>query len=129
MSACDPAALAPGQSAGMPGTATAAGRHAARPLLRLHLRIPFGPPAHDAVLATLHADDDSAGTRGFARWVPMQDHAFLPEQDGLHLGPGETRRIRLMHESGAAAPAGAIPSGEIYAIDAERPARYDAPPG
>ncbi|MCO4892565.1 glycoside hydrolase family 2 protein [Cupriavidus sp. WGtm5] len=124
----------------------------------------FGPPAHDVVLATLHADDDSAGaplsqavylpdrsaaalaapelrgsvecvqgqwwlhvgTRRFARWVHIEDHAFLPEQDWFHLGPGETRRIRLMHESGPAAPAGAIPSGEIYAINADRPASYDA---
>jgi beta-mannosidase len=123
----------------------------------------FGPPAHDVVLATLHADDsDSAplsqavylpdrsagalhapelhgsvecvqgewwltvGTRRFARWVHIEDHAFVPERDWFHLGPAETRRIRLMHENVPGAAAGAIPSGEIYAINADGPASYDA---
>ncbi|SOZ17513.1 hypothetical protein CBM2604_B10130 [Cupriavidus taiwanensis] len=31
-----------------------------------------------------------------------------------------------MHESGPAAAASAIPSGEIYAIDTDRPASCDA---
>ncbi|AQV96192.1 glycoside hydrolase [Cupriavidus necator] len=68
----------------------------------------------------------TVGTRRFARWVHIEDHAFLPEQDWFHLGPGETRRIRLMNESGAGTLAGAIPSGEIYAINADQPASYDA---
>ncbi|SOY93538.1 conserved hypothetical protein [Cupriavidus taiwanensis] len=80
----------------------------------------FGPPAHDVVLAPLHADHDSTGT-------PLSQAVYLPDQDWFHLGPGETRLIRLMHESGAATAAGAIPSGEIYAINADRPASYDAP--
>lgn len=68
----------------------------------------------------------TVSTRRFARWVHIEDHAFVPAQDWFHLGPGETRRIRLKIESGAGARAGAIPSGEIYAINADQPATYDA---
>lgn len=62
----------------------------------------------------------------FARWVHIDDHAYLPETDWFHLGPGESRRIRLMHDTAGMAGAGAIPSGEIAALNADRPLAYDA---
>jgi len=68
----------------------------------------------------------TVGTRRFARWVHVDDHAFQPEQDWFHLGPGESRRIRLMHDGHTGTPSGAIPSGEIHAVNADRPVSYDA---
>jgi len=68
----------------------------------------------------------TVSARRFARWVHIEDHAFLPEQDWFHLGPGEQRRIRLMHDGGTGTAAGTIPSGEIYAINADYPASYDS---
>jgi beta-mannosidase len=44
--------------------------------------------------------------------VHIDDHAYLPETDWFHLGPGESRRIRLMRMRPAPAGASAIPSGE-----------------
>ncbi|QET05612.1 glycoside hydrolase family 2 protein [Cupriavidus pauculus] len=64
------------------------------------------------------------GTRRFARWVHVDDHAFVAEHDWFHLGPGETRRVRLMHEAAAAGSAHAIPSGEIHALNADSPVFY-----
>ncbi|MEN7528820.1 glycoside hydrolase family 2 protein [Cupriavidus sp. DL-D2] len=61
----------------------------------------------------------------FARWVHIEDHAYLPEADWFHLGPGASRRIRLMHEAGGAAGIGAIPSGEVSALNADRAVGYD----
>ncbi|SDD36478.1 beta-mannosidase [Cupriavidus sp. YR651] len=68
----------------------------------------------------------TVSTERFARWVHIEDHAFRPAQDWFHLGPGESRRIRLMHETPAPGAAGAIPSGEISALNADRPVPYDA---
>lgn len=65
-------------------------------------------------------------TRRFARWVHVEDAAFRPVENWFHLGPGEARRIRLMHDPGRQVAADAIPSGEIYALNAERPADYCA---
>lgn len=62
----------------------------------------------------------------FARWVHIEDHAFRPELDWFHLGPGESRRIRLMNEGGGGGGGDAIPSGEISALNAERALSYDA---
>lgn len=61
----------------------------------------------------------------FARWVHIEDHACLPEADWFHLGPGDVRRIRLMHDAAQATPVGAIPSGEVWALNAPRPVGYD----
>ena len=68
----------------------------------------------------------TVSTRRFARWVHIEDHAFRPVHDWFHLGPGESRRIRLMHETLEGRNADAIPSGEISALNAERPVSYDA---
>ncbi|MEK7695016.1 MAG: glycoside hydrolase family 2 protein [Pseudomonadota bacterium] len=67
----------------------------------------------------------TVGTRRFARWVHIVDHALQPEADWFHLGPGETRRIRLMHDAGVTSGASAIPSGEVSALNASRPVSYD----
>ncbi|KJK25228.1 glycoside hydrolase [Burkholderiaceae bacterium 16] len=65
-------------------------------------------------------------TQRFARWVHIEDHVFQPAQDWFHLAPGESRRIRLMHEGGSHALGALIPSGEIHAINADRPVSYNA---
>jgi len=67
----------------------------------------------------------TVGTRRFARWVHIEDHAWLPETDWFHLGPGESRRIRLMHDAADAMHARAIPSGEVWALNAPRSVSYD----
>lgn len=67
----------------------------------------------------------TVSTRRFARWVHVEDHAWLPETDWFHLGPGESRRIRLMHDAAALTHAGAIPSGEVAALNAPRSVSYD----
>lgn len=68
----------------------------------------------------------TVSARRFARWVHIEDHALRPELDWFHLGPGEARRIRLMNEGGGGGGGDAIPSGEISALNAERPLSYDA---
>jgi beta-mannosidase len=65
-------------------------------------------------------------TQRFARWVHIEDDVYQPAQDWFHLAPGESRRIRLMHEGGSQAPGALNPSGEIHAINAERPISYGA---
>jgi len=64
------------------------------------------------------------GTRRFARWVHVDDHAMVPEQDWFHLGPGESRRVRLMHDAASTGGADVIPSGEISALNAQTPVFY-----
>ncbi|CAG9181935.1 glycoside hydrolase family 2 protein [Cupriavidus pampae] len=64
------------------------------------------------------------GTRRFARWVHVDDHAMVPEQDWFHLGPGESRRVRLKHDAASAGGAPVIPSGEISALNAQTPVFY-----
>lgn len=61
----------------------------------------------------------------FARWVHIEDHAYLPEAEWFHLGPGQSRRIRLMHDACGNATTGAIPSGEVSALNAPQPVSYD----
>lgn len=67
----------------------------------------------------------TVSARRFARWVHVDDHACMPETDWFHLGPGESRRIRLMHDGADATRTGAIPSGEVSALNASRSVSYD----
>lgn len=120
-----------------PEAATQAGKPAAdgavgNPLLSQSVHLPDrradalrDPGLHAAVS---REDGDwwlTVGARRFARWVHVDDHAFVPEVDWFHLGPGETRRIRLMHDTAAGTASGAIPSGEVHALNAERAVPYD----
>jgi beta-mannosidase len=79
--------------------------------------------------ASVAREDDAwwltISTQRFARWIHIDDHAFQPEADWFHLGPGESRRIRLMHEAAGARDANAIPSGEVSALNAHRSVSYD----
>ena len=69
----------------------------------------------------------TVATRRFARWVHVEDHAWRAEQDWFHLGPGQSRRLRLLYDGPAGAAARLMPSGEVRALnDGGRPARYDA---
>lgn len=78
--------------------------------------------------ASVAYEDDAwwltVSTQRFARWVHIDDHAFRPEADWFHLGPGESCRLRLMHEAPGAARADAIPSGEVSALNALRSVTY-----
>ncbi len=70
--------------------------------------VPAGPPRRrvraPGLSATVEQVDGvwwlTVSARRFARWVHIEDHAFRPELDWFHLGPGEARRIRLMNEEG-----------------------------
>ena len=79
--------------------------------------------------ASVAREDDAwwltVSTQRFARWVHIDDHAFQPEADWFHLGPGESRRLRLMHEAAGTGGASVIPSGEVSALNALRSVSYD----
>ncbi len=66
----------------------------------------------------------TVSTQRFARWIHVEDHAFLPEADWFHLGPGESRRVRLMVEATGMDAIDAIPSGEVSALNAATPVFY-----
>ncbi len=55
-----------------------------------------------------------------AQSVFICDEIFTPEDDGFHLAPGETRRVRLF------GPAGAKPCGEVRALNGLSPVSYAA---
>ncbi|MFC4523507.1 beta-mannosidase [Cupriavidus pinatubonensis] len=73
-------------------------------------------------------DDDwwlTITARRFARWVHIEDHAYQVTENWFHLGPGCSRRVRLMRDSADTSQVDAVPSGEIYAVNAERSLGYD----
>ncbi|MBF6988450.1 glycoside hydrolase family 2 protein [Cupriavidus sp. IK-TO18] len=61
----------------------------------------------------------------FARWVHIEDVAYQASENWFHLAPGSSRRVRLVHERKGAAQAVTVPSGEIYAVNADHPLGYD----
>jgi len=79
--------------------------------------------------ASVTREDDAwwlaISTQRFARWVHIDGHEFQPETDWFHLGPGESRRIRLMHEVAGTGGGNAIPSGEVFALNAHCSVSYD----
>jgi beta-mannosidase len=59
-------------------------------------------------------------TSDFAQFLHIDDPCFQPEDDWLHLPPGQTRRIAL-HPRGAP---DAVPAGAVTALNADRIVRY-----
>lgn len=74
-----------------------------------------------------YVDDDwwlTVTARRFARWVHIEDHAYQASENWFHLAPGGSRRLRLVFD-GKAGGDRPVPSGEIYAINAEHSLGYD----
>jgi len=59
-------------------------------------------------------------SRGFAQFLHIDDPNFEPEDDWLHLAPGDDRVIALQ----PVGRADALPSGEITALNSDRVVRY-----
>ncbi|MNL85007.1 hypothetical protein D3C87_2131670 [compost metagenome] len=64
-------------------------------------------------------------TQRFARWVHIEDHAYIAAENWFHLAPGSSRRVRLVHEGKVGVHAVPPPSGEVYAVNAEHSLGYD----
>ncbi len=59
-------------------------------------------------------------SRQFAQFLHIDDDHFRPDDNWLHLPPGQSRTIRLRPIGNAAA----VPTGEVTAINADRVVRY-----
>jgi beta-mannosidase len=71
----------------------------------------------------------TVSARRFARWVHIDDANFRAEDDWFHLAPGASRRLRLIPDGRNGLmplPDDAIPMGEVFALNARRPAIYSA---
>lgn len=60
------------------------------------------------------------GTRRLARGVHIEDGAFRAEDEWFHLAPGEERIVRLKPRGAS----GAVPDGEVHALNGLVPLRY-----
>lgn len=87
------------------------GRTAERRTCGLSARVEGGEGAWTLIVAAT----------ALAASVVVVDEAFLAEDDGFHLAPGE-RRLRLVRRPGAASDA--RPAGEVRALNAREIARY-----
>jgi beta-mannosidase len=61
-------------------------------------------------------------SQGFAQFLHIEDTAFTPQENWLHLMPGSERRIALLPDD--AMPGGTLPEGEITALNMDRVVRY-----
>jgi beta-mannosidase len=59
-------------------------------------------------------------SRHFVKFLHIDDAAFSPRENWLHLVPGHDRRIVLVPE----ADSRAVPQGEVNALNMDRPVRY-----